>query len=70
MHVDEDLARLGDYDAYERKAWAFLLETEDWGKLVADAEEHELNHRVATLWAPLRCIPALLKWARRARRVQ
>tara|TARA_B110001452_G_scaffold86424_1_gene70603 strand:+ start:4014 stop:4220 length:207 start_codon:yes stop_codon:yes gene_type:complete len=36
--------------------------------MVADAEEYELNRRVAALWAPLRCLPALLKWAHRAQR--
>ena len=68
MHEDEDMARLGDYAEYERKAWAFLLDNEKFDVMVADAEEYVLNRRVAILWAPLRCLTALLKWARRAQR--
>ena len=65
---DEDMARLGDREEFERKAWAYLMDVGPNDELIADAEEYELKRRVAALWAPLRCLPALLKWTRRAQR--
>ena len=51
-----------------KRALTYLQTGEaEWDMLVAEAERYELERRLVFLWSPLRCIPALLQWARRAK---